>query len=108
MIGREVVLAHSEAVATLRVHVQFSRFVSAGPPLVQSNAVRRESEGIIGRSRNKHRRGVRWNGNIFRYFAACIDRGDEGGPAFRQVMKGNSCGDPSTGRESHNADAIGG
>src|ERR1700694_5804224 len=108
MIRREVLLAHSEAVATRRVQVQFCRFMSARPPLVQGNAVRRESELIIGRSRNKHRWCVLWNGNIFRYFPARIDRGYEGGPAFRQVMEGNSGSDPSTSGESDNADTVGG
>ena len=31
---------------------------------------------------------------------------DEGGPAFRQVMEGNSTNDPSTSGESHNADTV--
>src|ERR1700737_3872570 len=106
MIRREVLLAHSEAVATLRVQVQFCRFMSGCPPLVQGNAFRRESELIIGRSRNKHRRCVRWNGNIFRYLAARIDRGYEGGPAFRQVLEGNSGSYPSTSGESDNADTV--
>jgi hypothetical protein len=108
MIRREVLLAHSEAVATLRVEVQFCRFMSACPSLVQGNAFRRESELIIGCSCNKHRRCVRWNGNIFRYFPAGIDRGYEGGPAFRQVMEGNSGSDPSTSGESDYANTVGG
>ncbi len=44
MFGREVLLLHSEAVPTLRVHVQFGRFVSAGSLFLQSDAVRGESE----------------------------------------------------------------
>ena len=52
MIGREVLLSHSKAVATLGVQVQFSGFVSLRPLLVQSNTLRRESELIISRSLN--------------------------------------------------------
>ena len=95
MIRRDVVLLHSEAVATLCIHVQFGRLLSSRPPLVQVNAFRRESELIIGRSRNEHRRCVGWNGNILGYFSARIDGGDEGGPAFRRVIEGNSGSDPS-------------
>src|SRR5437016_14213979 len=90
MIGREVLLSHSKAVATLGVQVQFSGFVSLRPLLVQSNTLRRESELIISRSRNKHGRRIRGNRGIFELFPARIDRGYEGGPAFRQIMKGNS------------------
>ena len=107
MIRREVLLTHSEAVATLRVQVQFCRFMSGCPPLVQGNAFRRESELIIGRGRNKHRRCVRRNGNIFGYFPARIDRSYERGAAFRQVMEGNSGNDPSASGKSDNADTVG-
>src|SRR5450755_1974650 len=108
MIRREVLLSHSEAVAAFRVDVQFGRFVGASPLLIQKNACRHESERIVGRSHNKHGRRVRWNGSILKILPARIDRGYEGGPAFRQVMEGNSGGDRSTSGESDNADAVGG
>jgi hypothetical protein len=44
MIGGEVLLVHSEAVATLGVHVQFDRLPGVRPLLVQSNTLRREPE----------------------------------------------------------------
>ena len=43
MIRGDALLVHAEAVATLCVHVQFGRFVSGGPLLVQNNAVWGES-----------------------------------------------------------------
>src|SRR5208283_6181190 len=97
MIRGEVLLAHSEAVAALGVQVQFRRFLSGGPLLVKGNACRHESELIIGRGRDKHGRCICWNGGILKRFPARIDRGYEGGPAFRRVMEGNSGGDRSTG-----------
>jgi len=44
MIGGKDLLVHSEAVATLGVHVQFDRFPGVRPLLVQSNTLRREPE----------------------------------------------------------------
>jgi hypothetical protein len=106
MIGRQVLPAHAEAVAALGVQVQFCRFVSVRPALVQGDAFRRESERIVGCGRNKHGRCVGWNGNVFRYTSARINRGDEGGPAFGQVMERNSGRDSSPGGEPNNADAV--
>src|SRR5580692_7161100 len=108
MIRREVLLSHSEAVATLRVHVQFGWFVSAGPLFVQSDALQCESEIVIGGSRDKHRRRIHWNGRIFKPTPGGIDQGYEGGPAIRRIMEGHSGRDRSTSGESDSADAIGG
>src|SRR5437899_4087849 len=44
MITGEVLLVHSEAVATLGVHVQFDRFLGVRPLLIQGNTLRREAE----------------------------------------------------------------
>src|SRR5260370_12373845 len=108
MIRREVLLSHSKAVATLRVHVQLGRFVSAGPLFVQGNAVRRESELIVGGRSKKHWRNVGWNGSLFKPPGGRIDRSYEGGPAFWLVTEGDSGSDRSPGGESDNADAVGG
>src|SRR6266403_2351876 len=107
MIGGEVLLSHSEAVAPFRVHVEFGRLVSAGPLLVQSDAVGRESETVIRGSRDKHRRRIRWNGRIFKHATGGIDQGCEGGPAIRRVTEGNSGRDRSASGESDRADAVG-
>jgi len=108
MIGREVLLSHSEAVAALRVHVQFGRFVSASPLFVQSDAVWCESKIVVGGSRDKHGRRIHGNGRVFEPAPGGINQGCESGPAIRRVTKGNSGRDRSTGGESDNADAIGG
>src|SRR5882724_3674625 len=106
MIGREILFVHSESVATLRVHVQFGWFVSAGPLLVQSDAIRGESEIVVRRRRDKHGRCIRWNGRIFKPASGGINQGCEGGPATRRVMESNSRGDRSTSGESDDAHAI--
>src|SRR5713226_4966635 len=108
MIHREVLLSHSEAVATFRVDVQFGRFVRGDPLLVQENTDRRESEFVVGGSGHKHGRRIRWNGSIFKLSSARIDRSHEGGPSFRPVMEGDSGSDRSTSGKSHDADAVGG
>src|SRR5580704_10341708 len=106
MIRRNVLLSHSEAVAALRVHVQFGGFVSAGPLFVQRDTVRRESQIVIGGSRDKQRRRIRWNGRILKKATCGIDEGCEGGPAIRRVTESNCGCDRSTGGESDNADAV--
>ena len=107
MIRREVLRSHSEAVATLRVHVQFGRFVSAGPLFVQSDAVGCESEIVIGGSRGKERRSIRRNGRILKKAPGGRDQRGEGGPAIRRVTERNSGSDRSASGESDNADAVG-
>src|ERR1700719_5103208 len=108
MIHREVLLSHSEAVATFRVDVQFGRFVGGDPLLVQENAYLCESEFVVGGSGHKHGRRIRWNRSIFKLSTARVYGSHEGGPAFRQVMEGDSSSDRSTSGESHNADTVGG
>src|SRR5580658_4371289 len=103
MIRGEVLLSHSEAVATLHIHVQFGRFVSAGPLFIQRDAVRREAEIVIGGSSDKQRRRIRWNGRILKKAPSGINQGCEGGPAIRRVAKGNSGSDRSPSGESDNA-----
>ena len=105
VIGGETLLPHSEAVAAFLVHVQFCRLVSLRPLCVEGDARGRESEVIVGSGRNKHRRCIGGNRSIFLH-SAPIDRGDECGPAFRRVMKGNSDSYRSSCGESDNADAI--
>src|SRR5271163_4303987 len=100
MIRREVLLSHSEAVASLGVHVQFGRFVSVGPLLIQSDAVRCESEIVISGSGDKHRRRIHGNRRIFEPARGSIDHGYKGGPAIRRVMEGDSSSDRPTGGES--------
>src|SRR5450432_328761 len=108
MVGREVLLVHSETVATLRVHVQFGWLVSVGPLFVQSDAVRGQPQIVIGGRRDKHRRRIRWHGSILKHAPGGINQGGEGWPTIRRVTQCNSGGDRSTSGESNNAHTIGG
>src|ERR1017187_735183 len=108
MIRWKVLLSHSEPMATLGVHVQFGRFVSAGPLFVQSDAVRGQSQIVIGGGRHKHRRRIYGNGSFIKAAPGGINQGCEGRPAIRRVTEGDSGRDRSTSGESNNPDAIGG
>ena len=63
---------------------------------------------VVGGNGHKHGRRIRWNGSIFKLSPARVDRSHEGGPAFRQVMEGDSGSDRSTSGESDDAHAVGG
>src|SRR5271157_4014322 len=108
MIRREVLLSHSEAVATASIHVQFSRFVRVHPLLIQSNALRRQSELIICCSHSKHRWCIERNGITFKHCPGRIDWGHEGGPTIKSVTEGNPYSDRSTSGEADDPDAVGG
>src|SRR5215469_13412821 len=107
MIRGKVLLSHSESVATFGVHVQFGRFVSAGPLFVQSDAFRRESELIIGGSCDKQRRRIRRNCKILKPPRGAIYHVCEGGPGVCRVAEGLFGRDRSSCRESDNAYSIG-
>jgi hypothetical protein len=54
----------------LGVDVEFGRCVSGGPLLIEGNALRRESELMVGGCDNKHGRSICWNDGIFGVFTS--------------------------------------
>lgn len=78
-----------------------------GPFLVQSNAVRSQSELIICGGHSEHRWRIGWHGIILEPFRGGIDGGDECRPAIRLIMEGNRGSDGSASGKADDADAVG-
>src|SRR5579863_10428001 len=107
VVGRDIVLAHAEAVAALGVHMQLGRFVGIDPLLIERDAVGSQPEIIVGGRRYKDRRGVVRNGRFLENGCRGINRRDERWPTLWGVVQRRSCCDGSSSGKADDADMIG-
>src|SRR5581483_5866775 len=96
MIGGNVLRMHSEAVASLGIHVKLGGFMGGSPLVVERATHGGQTKRVVGSGGNEDRGRVRRNCRTVGQ-AAGVDGGDKGGSACGSVVEGYAFGHCSTG-----------